>query len=141
MIFLFLGFAFLLFYRHNKWKPLFVFIIIIILFLFVGLKDKSNSHKFQKINSHNQLIPHQEIQAYRLSHIHVWQFGTDEWKRHIAFRDYLKEYSDVRIRYEKLKKKLSKKDWIDGNEYNQAKDGFIKFEQKKAISWYNDLHK
>ena len=109
--------------------------------LYVGLKNKSDSYKFQKIYSHNEVIPHQDIHDHRLSHIHIWQFGTYEWARHIAFRDYLKKHPEVKKQYEILKIKLSKKEWIDGNEYNKAKDGFIKVEEEKAISWYNKLKK
>ena len=52
-----------------------------------------------------------------------------------------KEHTKIKVEYEILKIKLSKENWIDGNEYNDAKDKFIKNEQAKAITWYNNLHK
>ena len=81
--------------------------------LFVGLKDKKDIRKFRNIYSKDDLIPHKKISQLRLTHIHIWEDGT-----------------------ESLKKQLSLKDWKDGNEYNDAKDSFIKTEEAKAILWY-----
>ena len=76
--------------------------------LFVGLKDKNDIAKFQKIYSYDDEIPHKRIQMYKLSHIHIWEFESDEWKRHIAFRDYLKEHAEIRKIYASIKKKACK---------------------------------
>jgi len=104
--------------------------------LFVGLKDKKYIRNFQNIYSKGDLIPHEKINQLRLTHIHIWEHGTDDWNRHIAFRDYLREHPEIASQYESLKKQLSLKDWKDGNEYNDAKDSFIKTEEAKAILWY-----
>ena len=104
--------------------------------LFVGLKDKKYIRNFQNIYSKGDLIPHEKINQLRLTHIHIWEHGTDDWNRHIAFRDYLREHPEIKSQYESLKKQLSIKDWKDGNEYNDAKDSFIKTEEAKAILWY-----
>ena len=104
--------------------------------LFVGLKDKKDIRKFRNIYSKDDLIPHKKISQLRLTHIHIWKDGTDDWNRHIAFRDYLREHPEIASQYESLKKQLSLKDWKDGNEYNDAKDSFIKTEEAKAILWY-----
>ena len=104
--------------------------------LFVGLKDKKDIKFFQNTYSKKDLIPHDKINQLRLAHIHIWEHGTDDWNRHIAFRDYLKEHPEITSQYESLKKQLSLKDWKDGNEYNDAKDSFIKTEEAKAILWY-----
>ena len=105
--------------------------------LFVGLKDKEDFAKFQKIYSNDDEIPHKRLQIYKLSHVHIWEFESDEWKRHIAFRDYLKKHVEISKRYSHLKNKLSKKDWVDGNEYNDAKNDFIKQVESQAILWYD----
>ena len=105
--------------------------------LFVGLKDKKDFAKFQKIYSYDDEIPHKRLQIYKLSHIHIWEFESDEWKRHIAFRDYLKEHVEISKTYSHLKNKLSKKDWVDDNEYNDAKNDFIKQVESQAILWYD----
>ena len=104
--------------------------------LFVGLKDKKYIRNFQNIYSKGDFIPHEKINQLRLTHIHIWEHGTDDWNRHIAFRDYLREHPEITSQYESLKKQLSLKDWKDGNEYNDAKDNFIKTEEAKAILWY-----
>ena len=105
--------------------------------LFVGLKDKKDFDKFQNIYSYDDEIPHKRIQMYKLSHIHIWEFESDEWKRHIAFRDYLNEHVEIGKRYSHLKNKLSKRDWVDVNEYNDAKNDFIKQVESQAILWYD----
>ena len=107
--------------------------------LFVGLKNKNDFNKFKKIYSNYEDIPHEKIHRYRLCHIHIWEFGSSEWKRHIAFRDYLKEHIQIQEKYKHLKVELSKKDWIDGNEYNLGKNDFIKQIESEAILWY-DIH-
>ncbi|HED07234.1 MAG TPA: GrpB family protein [Ignavibacteria bacterium] len=105
--------------------------------LFVGLKDKNNYIKFKNIYTEGDLIPHEKILSNRLCHVHIWEFGTSEWVRHIAFRDYLIENPKIKTHYETLKKQLSLKNWSDGNEYNNGKNSFIKTEESKAILWYN----
>ena len=104
--------------------------------LFVGLKDKKLIRNFQNIYSKGDLIPHEKINQIRLAHIHIWEYETDDWLRHIAFREYLKGHPKIKSQYELLKEELSLMDWRDGNEYNEAKDSFIKKEEAKAILWY-----
>ena len=104
--------------------------------LFVGLKDKKYIRNFQNIYSKGDFIPHEKINQLRLTHIHIWEHGTDDWNRHIIFRDYLREHPEIASQYESLKKQLSLKDWKDGNEYNDAKDSFIKTEEAKSVLWY-----
>ena len=108
--------------------------------LFVGLKDKKLIRNFQNIYSKGDLIPHKIINQHRLAHIHIWEYEAKDWNRHIAFRDYLMEHPEIASEYESLKKQLSLKDWEDGNEYNDAKDSFIKREESKAILWYRKYH-
>lgn len=104
---------------------------------FVGLKSKKDIAKFNNIYKESATIPHEKIQSYKLCHIHVWQFDSAEWIRHIAFRDYLIEHPNIKKKYATLKKELSLKNWIDGNEYNDGKNDFIKIEETKAVLWYN----
>lgn len=74
----------------------------------------------------------------RLAHIHIVQYQSIHWIRHIAFRDYLKAYTDISQQYQILKEELCKREWTDGNEYNKAKDKFIKLHEKKAVQWYHE---
>jgi hypothetical protein len=74
-------------------------------------------------------------QVYRTAHVHVLPLDSEHWTRHIAFRDYLRVHADVREAYQQLKQELSTRDWKDGNEYNEAKDAFIKREERNAVEW------
>ena len=107
---------------------------------FIGLKDKKDYVKFQSIYSYNDNIPHNKLQNYKLSHIHIWQYNSYDWIRHIAFRNYLIEHPNDMLQYEKLKKNLSEKEWLDGDEYNDAKNDFIKNLELKAILWYQTIN-
>ena len=66
-----------------------------------------------------------------MAHIHVIPTDSEHWLRHIAFRDYLKAYPDVKAEYQKLKEELGKKEWEDGNEYNEAKMTLYRVKSKK----------
>ena len=81
-----------------------------------------------------------KLQKYKLSHVHIWQYNSDDWIRHIALRDYLIEHPNDMLQYEELKKNLSEKEWLDGNEYNDEKNGFIKNLELKAILWYQNIN-
>jgi len=76
----------------------------------------------------------------RLAHIHVLRYKSEHWIRHIAFRDYLRAHPSVLKAYQQLKLQLSMMLWKDGNDYNSAKDDFIKTEECNAINWYNSLN-
>ena len=106
--------------------------------LFVGLKDKLDCKIFQNTFSKSNEIPHEKIQKYKLSHIHIWEYKSIDWNRHIAFRNYISINDNIKKEYEKLKIKLSAKEWKDGNEYNMVKNAFIKKIEKKAIKWYKN---
>ena len=104
---------------------------------FVNLKNRGDfKSKYSNINE----IPNEELHRNKIANIHIWVVNSDEWTRHIAFRDYLKYNSKVKNEYQSLKEKLSKKSWFDGNEYNNAKNDFIKREELNAIKWYNEKH-
>lgn len=72
----------------------------------------------------------------RLAHIHILPFLSEHWIRHLAFRDYLRTHAAIRTRYQALKERLSQKEWPDGTDYNNAKDAFLKLEERRAVVWY-----
>ena len=109
--------------------------------MLVRLKDEINTEEFEGIYTELEDIPHDKLNLCRIAHVHIWEYESEDWIRHIAFREYLKLHDDVKLRYEKLKKELSNKDWRNGMEYNDGKDKFIKIEEKKAISWYQKTNK
>lgn len=109
--------------------------------LYIGLKDKNINKQFQPIYSEKDIIPHTEIHKHKITHIHIWQYGTAAWNRHIGFRDYLRTHPKVCEKYQQLKKELSMRDWKDGNDYNTGKSDFLKTVEKNAILWYQKISK
>jgi GrpB-like predicted nucleotidyltransferase (UPF0157 family) len=106
--------------------------------LFVGLKGENDHLRFQPIYTGNDEIPHDEIHPLRHSHVHIWEYGTAQWIRHIAFRDYVNQHPEVKSAYAALKKGLSLRSWKHGMEYNDAKNSFIQSVEEKAVLWYRE---
>jgi GrpB-like predicted nucleotidyltransferase (UPF0157 family) len=109
--------------------------------LYVKLKDSAHLKLFKSRYKENDALPHDEINTLRLAHVHIWEYGTSEWIRHIAFRDYLRAHPKVCNEYAELKNTLSKRTWKHGMEYNDGKNDFIKIVQAKAVKWYHDQRK
>lgn len=73
--------------------------------------------------------------------IHIFVKDTDDWIRHIAFRDYLESHREERDAYCLLKKQIAKRDFDTGMDYNNAKNNFVKQTQQKALEWYRKIGK
>ncbi|GFN33983.1 GrpB family protein [Paenibacillus xylaniclasticus] len=58
-------------------------------------------------------------------HLHIYKYKSDEWNKHILFRDYLRAHSDVREQYHQLKKSLAERYRYDRAAYTNAKHPFI----------------
>lgn len=65
-------------------------------------------------------------------HLHIYQYGSDEWNHNLLFRDYLRNHPNVRQQYEQLKKELANKHRFDKVAYTNAKAPFILDIIKKA---------
>lgn len=102
--------------------------------LFVGLQSSAPSLPTQ-FDDWDQ-IPHETINAHRLSHIHVWWRESKEWTRHIAVRDYLIAHPAQRRTYDQIKLKLANEDWQDGMVFNEAKNDFLKELEREALKCY-----
>ena len=59
-------------------------------------------------------------------HLHVVAYGSPFWKRHLAFRDYLRTHSMARDAYHRMKVKLANGTWESSDDYAEAKTGFIR---------------
>lgn len=57
-------------------------------------------------------------------HVHLWGAGTDDERRHVLFRDWLRSHPDDRLAYEATKRALAGT-WRDTNYYARAKGPFI----------------
>ncbi len=103
---------------------------------YVGLQSGAPIHRFQSVYTEADKVPHEDIYPHKRVHVHVWELGSPEYLRHIAFRDYLRAHPEIVRQYAQLKKQLSVQEWEDGNAYNSGKNDFIKQEEAKAIVWY-----
>lgn len=72
--------------------------------LFIGLNDSNTTKSFQPIYTKDDAIPFNDIHKHKLAHIHIWEYESPVWKRHIAFREYLRKHPMVAAQYEQLKK-------------------------------------
>lgn len=63
--------------------------------------------------------------AFRTHHLHLVPIDSPQWRRAIAFRDYLRAHSDVAGEYETLKRQLALEYRDDREAYTQAKHPFI----------------
>jgi GrpB-like predicted nucleotidyltransferase (UPF0157 family) len=61
---------------------------------------------------------------------------TYDWKKTIAFRDFLKTHEKIRDEYYLLKKEISKHEFESMLKYNDAKNDFIKDVESRALVWY-----
>lgn len=115
--------------------------------IMIGVSDFSMANNFisgleglgyQYISSYESMMPFRKFfikdaLGKRTHHIHLVEFNTDFWKRHLAFRNYLRENNEVKDEYYLLKKELSEKEWNSGDEYAAAKADFINEVLNKAI--------
>lgn len=72
-------------------------------------------------------------QGVRTHQIHLVEMNSAWWKRHLLFRDYLREHPEVAKEYEALKKSLAIRH-TDTNDYAQAKTVFIREIEAKAAN-------
>ena len=68
-------------------------------------------------------------------HIHIIVKGAGDWDRHLAFRDYLTAFPEIKKEYEVLKLNLSKIEMKSHLEYNAGKNDWIKQKEQEALKW------
>ena len=68
----------------------------------------------------------------RTHHLHLAEAGSDFWRSHLLFRDYLRAHSAVAKEYEKLKLELARKHLSDRDAYLHGKTDFIENVLKTA---------
>ncbi|MBS3784966.1 MAG: GrpB family protein [Anaerolineae bacterium] len=71
----------------------------------------------------------------RTHHIHVFQAGDPEFRRHLTFRDYLRAHRDEAQAYSRLKQELAQRVPHDIEGYMAGKDAFIKEIERRAEAW------
>lgn len=76
-----------------------------------------------------------DAQGRRLVHVHAYQSGSSEIARHLAFRDYLRAHPDQARDYVAVKMAARERHPWDQLAYNDAKDGWIKACERRALAW------
>jgi len=92
---------------------------------------------YDYIAKYNAIMPYRrflvrEAEQVRTHQIHMVEFNSEFWNRHLLFRDYLRTNPEVMNQYAALKRQLAERDWIDVNEYADAKTEFIRNAEKEA---------
>ncbi|MFG6120800.1 GrpB family protein [Thalassobacillus sp. B23F22_16] len=75
----------------------------------------------------------------RTHHVHVFEEGSPDSIRHLAFRDYLREHPDAAKAYGKLKQNLARQFPHDMEAYIEGKHHFVTELEQKAVTWYTNL--
>ena len=96
-----------------------------------GLVQKVVALDYTYIPEYESVMPNRrffkKIQNGKITHhIHMVEINSEFWKRHLLFRDYLRENREVAKKYGLLKEELAKQEWKDTNDYAEAKTQFIR---------------
>ncbi|TXI92576.1 MAG: hypothetical protein E6Q34_06405 [Burkholderiaceae bacterium] len=85
---------------------------------------------FNYVNKYEHILPmrryfiHSGFQGFRI-HVHGLITDGELWKQHIYFRDQLRQSSELRLAYERLKIDLAQKHLHEKEKYTEAKAPFI----------------
>lgn len=68
----------------------------------------------------------------RSHHVHVVEWGGDQWERHLAFPDFLRRHPDEARRYGELKRRLAIDVAGDWERYMTGKEAYIDEVEERA---------
>jgi GrpB-like predicted nucleotidyltransferase (UPF0157 family) len=71
----------------------------------------------------------------RTHHLHVCRAGSEDERRHLAVRDYLRAHPDEVGRYAELKRGLVTSAPRDRLAYIEGKDSYVSELERRALSW------
>jgi GrpB-like predicted nucleotidyltransferase (UPF0157 family) len=71
----------------------------------------------------------------RTHHVHIFQAGSSEIERHLAFRDYLREHPKAVQEYGQLKQQLAQQFPYDIESYINGKNHLVLEIERKALEW------
>ena len=75
----------------------------------------------------------------RTHHVHIFEKGDDEIKRHLVFRDYMIAHPEEALQYSQLKQQLAKQFPDNMEDYIEGKDDYIKSIDQKAAEWVKGI--
>ena len=107
--------------------------------IMIGVKEKEDVEKCIPLlasigyvldpNRHEGVPERKSLDKYAIGakiHLYIIDINSEEWVRHILFRDHLRKNPDVARNYNKLKVELVKKYRNDREAYTKGKAKFIK---------------
>jgi GrpB-like predicted nucleotidyltransferase (UPF0157 family) len=68
-------------------------------------------------------------------HVHLWRTGSDEERRLVLFRDWLRVNEADRRRYESVKRELASHTWEHSGDYAKAKTDVVEEIMRHAEAW------
>lgn len=74
----------------------------------------------------------------RTHHIHAFPSGDQHLNRHLAFREYLRKYPEIRQQYAELKLQVASECENDIERYCEGKDAFITYYEARALEWMKE---
>jgi GrpB-like predicted nucleotidyltransferase (UPF0157 family) len=74
-------------------------------------------------------------EGIRTHHVHVFEAGSAEAERHLAFRDYMLAHPADARSYSELKRKLAEEHPQSPDGYMDGKDAFVKEVDRRAKRW------
>lgn len=80
----------------------------------------------------NRLYFRKESSQKRTHHVHIFEAGSAQVARHLAFRDYMIAHPEEAEEYSELKRTLARDHSTDIEKYMDGKDEFIKAIDEKA---------
>ena len=85
---------------------------------------------------HRRYFRKDNASGTRTHHLHAFESGTEDVRRHLAFRDYLMAHPSVALAYGELKRALAQRHPDDMDAYVRGKDAFVKAQLAQAVAWY-----
>ena len=76
--------------------------------------------------------------GFRTHQVHVFETGSSQITRHLAFRDFMIAHAEQALAYNDLKRRLAKEYPSDAEAYMDGKDPFIKEIDRRAAIWKNE---
>ncbi|CAM5194692.1 hypothetical protein UACE39S_02278 [Ureibacillus acetophenoni] len=73
---------------------------------------------------------------HRTHHVHIYQSGSYEIRRHLTFRDYLRSHPEAKMSYGELKERLAQQFPYDIDSYIKGKEQLAREIEMKALSWF-----
>ena len=71
----------------------------------------------------------------RTEHVHTFAAESPHVRRHLAFRDFLRDHAELAQEYAQLKQRLAAAHPLDIEAYMDGKEAFIRQTQAKALEW------